>query len=161
LIHWRTESRSILGGALIVAEGCAAELTQAIAAALAAANTPPSRPLLEAQTTERVLCLAPAFVEMAREPGLPRIWACAHLSALGPVSAERPWTHLQTAFIRAWPQRGTGAFRGELETLPFSALHPADTKRSPSRHLATWSANSLEEAFAAFQSLILIPRAAA
>jgi hypothetical protein len=160
-VQWRTESRSVLGGAVMVTEGCAAELTQAIAAALAAAHAPPPRPLREAQTAERVLCLAPAFVEVAREPGLPRVWACAHLSALGPVSAERPWTHLQTAFIRAWPQRGADAYRGELETLPFSALHPADATRSPPRHVVTWSAASLEEAFAAFQALILTPRAAA
>lgn len=141
-----------------MAEGCAAELPQAVAAALAAAHAPSSGPLRDGQGAAHVMCLAPEFVEVTREVGLPRIWACAHLSALGKVSAERPWTHLQTAFIRTWPGRGASAFRGELEILPFNALHPVDSFHSQlQRNLVTWSAATFGEAVAVFRSLIVTP----
>ncbi len=159
-VHWQTETRSILGEARVVAEGSATELTQAIAAALAAAHNAPPSPSRTFSSSERVLCKAPAFVEMVREPGMPRIWACAYLSALGPISTELPWTHLQTAFIRAWPSHGKNAFRGELETLPFHALHAFDERQSSQpRDVVTWSASSLEEAMADFYSYTLSPRA--
>lgn len=160
-VHWRTQTRSLPGGVTVVAEGCAAELTQAIAAALAAAHAPPAQPSRGMQGVERVLCMAPAFVEMAREPGLPRIWSCAYLSAHGAVSADRPWTHLQTAFIRAWPGRLGPAFRGELETLPFTALGPAEDASPAPRDVVTWTGDTLDAALEGFRAHIASPRAAA
>jgi hypothetical protein len=156
--HWRTESKSFLGGDLEVARGYAAELPQAVAAALAAAHAPSSGPLRDVQGAAHVMCLAPEFVEVTREGGLPRIWACAHLSALGKVSAERPWTHLQTAFIRTWPERGANAYKGELEILPVNMLHSMNSFHSQSqRNLVTWSAATFGEAVAAFRNLINTP----
>ena len=159
-VHWRTETRAVVGaGEPMVAAGRAPDLVRGIAAALAAAHAPVLPQDGPAQADPAVLCVAPAFVPMMREPGLPGVWVCSHLSAAGPVSAERPWTHLQTAFIRAWPGGGP-AFRGELETLPFTSVMPAAVHgRMPGRELAFWSAASLEEAVRSCQTRIFAPRA--
>ncbi|MFC3126175.1 hypothetical protein ACFOD4_13990 [Pseudoroseomonas globiformis] len=157
-VHWHTETQDLATGHRSTATGEATALTQAIAAALAAAHAPPGG--AEA-ATDRVLCLAPDFVAMQREPGLPPVWCCAHLTALGTVPLDRPWTHLQTAFIRAWPGGRGQAFRGEMETLPFSALAMAGNSQADRvRDVVYWAADSLPEAVERFRALVFAPRGA-
>lgn len=149
-IRWRTESQAVAGGGRRVTEGLAEGLAAAVTAALSAAQTP-----VEA-SGGGVLCLAPAFVEMRREPGLPRIWACSHLCE------ARGITYLQTAFIRAWPGGAGPTFRGTLEILPCMP-EPAGAEKAPPLSLRrlSWSAMSLEEALHAWQSHAFAPGAVA
>jgi len=159
-VQWRTESRPLLSDiAPSVAAGRAPDLMQGIAAALAAAHAPVRFQDDARLSAETVLCVAPAFVSVVREPGLPGVWACSHLSAAGPVSAERPWTHLHTAFIRAWPGGDGPAFRCELETLPFSTVMSGmASAETDLREVALWSAGSLEEAMQSCLARIFAPR---
>ncbi|PHK93738.1 hypothetical protein CR162_17280 [Pseudoroseomonas rhizosphaerae] len=151
-MRWRTESWPLSsrgpGGLLppaaepLVMEGQAPGLMQAIALALGAAYNPP---FATEGGAEPVRCVAPAFVEMRREAGLPRIWACSHLNTLEPSSAAQPWTHLQTIFIREWPGREARArFQCELESLPFGTVIPAQAVAAP--RAPRWWAATLEEA---------------
>lgn len=160
-VQWRTESRPLfMPDAPGVASGRAPDLMRAIVAALGAAHAP-VHPQGDAMlAAEPVLCVAPAFVPLVREPGLPGVWACSHLSAAGPVSAEQPWTHLQTAFIRAWPGGSGPAFRCELETVSFVAVMAGRTgDAAPDRERDFWSAESLEEAMQGCLARIFAPRA--
>jgi len=162
-VQWRTESRALSSGALPrIAIGRAPDLMRGIVAALGAAHTP-LHPRDDATLpAAAVLCIAPAFVAMIRERGLPDVWVCSHLNAAGPVSAEQPWSHLQTAFIRAWPGGNGPAFRCELETLPFSAVMSGTAGAgSAERETTFWSAESLEEAMRGCLARIFAPRAAA
>lgn len=149
-----------------VAEGHAADLMQAIASALGAAYAPLPGPQ-GGQEGGVVQCVAPAFVEMEREAGLPRIWICSHLNAQGALPPEQPWTHLQTVLVREWPGRtaarpsaapftighlmgkpaGQERFQVELETLPFAAIIPAqgDAEAAAPQPLRWW-APTLEKA---------------
>lgn len=154
-VSWQTESWPIAvdepasllppEGEAIVSQGHAPDLMQAIASALGAAYTP--RPAA-GQHEGIVQCVAPAFVAMRREAGLPRIWVCSHLNAQGHVATAQPWTHLQTIFVREWPGSGKpGRFQCELETLPFSAVLPAQSKTGqPTRPVMRWWAPDLETA---------------
>ncbi|MXP65538.1 hypothetical protein E0493_19505 [Roseomonas sp. M0104] len=162
-VQWRTEGRALSSGEPpAVATGRAPDLMRGIVAALGAAHAPVHPRGDATPPAGTVLCVAPAFVPIAREPGLPGIWACSHLSAAGPVSAEHPWTHLQTAFIRAWPGGEGPAFRCELETLSFSAVMSGAARAgTAARETAFWSAASLEEAMQSCQARIFAPRTAA
>ncbi|MDJ0390406.1 hypothetical protein QMO56_20025 [Roseomonas sp. E05] len=162
-VQWRTESRALsAGGTPSIAAGRAPDLMRGIVAALAAAHAPVHPQGDATLPAEAVLCVAPAFVPVVREAGLPGVWACSHLSAAGPVSAEQPWTHLQTAFIRAWPGGSGPAFRCELETLPFSAVMSGTAGATAAgREMAFWSAESLEQAMRSCLARIFAPRTAA
>lgn len=162
VVRWRTETRLLSGmarqpaaAADEVAEGTAPDLPRAIAAALSAAQG-----MLQPIPAQPVLCVAPAFVEMEREAGLPRIWVCAHLSAVGPVSAEQPWTEMQTAFIRERSGH-VPEFQCTLERLPSAVLFGADPAAPPQgRCVAHWTADSLDEALRGCQERMFATRAA-
>jgi len=149
-IHWRTETQAVTGGAPRALEGISEGLANAVTTALGAAQAPAE------SGTASVLCIAPAFVEVRREPGLPRIWACSHLCEASGRS------YLQTAFIRAWPGGTGSAFRGALEILPCTPEPSGAGKPHPAlpRRLH-WSAMSLEEALRAWQVHAFAPRVAA
>jgi hypothetical protein len=154
-VTWRTETRATTGaGAPVTSEGSAPDLMGAIAAALGAAH----RPVAGAAP---VHCLAPGFVEMRREPGMPRIWVGSHLSASGPVPAGQPWSHLMTAFIREFPSRqgGPAGYRCELEMLPYAAVMPgAGSAEGKPREWQIWNAPSLEAAIRGCHERIAAPR---
>jgi hypothetical protein len=172
-VHWRTESRPLVTSsgpaAPVVAEGAAADLMQAITAALGAAHAtqplaaqPPAGPAPGATR-----CIAPGFVEIQREYGLPGIWVCSQLSAAGPVSAARPWTHLQTAYIRERRSEGRSRYLCELESLPFAAVMPAAgdllspaamPRRRPRRAPLHWQAGSLVMAMRSCLGRMFTPR---
>ncbi len=158
-VAWRTETwpcEALPGVPAQLSEGTAPDLMHAIAAALGAAHTPP---LPGEAGRAAVLCVAPGFVEMQREPGLPRIWTSAHLSAAGAVSTTQPWTHLLTAFIREWPGRQGSAYRCELETLPYAAVMPGlAPAAAPLRETACWEAATLEAAMQGCLARIFAPR---
>ncbi|MCQ4159971.1 hypothetical protein NON00_08510 [Roseomonas sp. GC11] len=163
-VNWRTETSSCLaapGEAPVVVEGSAPDLMHAIAAALGAAHAPLPPRGVEPATPAAVICIAPAFVEMQREPGMPRIWVSSHLSATGVVSAVQPWTHLITAFIREWPSGEGGGFRCELEALPYAAVMPGlATTGTPEREMQFWEAPTLEAAIRGSMVRIFAPRVA-
>jgi hypothetical protein len=169
-VHWRTESQALAAAsgsaAPVVAEGAAADLMQAIVAALGAAHAmPPAGPAPVMPGATR--CVAPGFVEIQREYGLPGIWVCSQLSAAGPVSAARPWTHLQTAYIRERRSEGHSRYLCELESLPFASVMPgsedprapaATPRRRPRRSPVHWQAGSLVVAMQSCLSRMFTPR---
>lgn len=133
----------------MVAEGHAADLMQAIASALGAAYAPLPRPgTTDGREGGLVQCVAPAFVAMGREDGLPRIWICSHLNAQGDMPPEQPWTHLQTILVREWPGRpAPERFEVEVETLPFAAIIPAQgTAGNVTSQPRRWWTSDLQEA---------------
>ncbi|WBV45452.1 hypothetical protein [Pseudoroseomonas cervicalis] len=161
-VAWRTETWPCVESPaepVQLSDGTAPDLIHAIAAALGAAHMPPRR---REASRAAVLCVAPGFVEMQREAGLPRIWVSAHLSAAGAVSTTQPWTHLLTAFIREWPGHRGGGFRCELETLPYAAVMPGLAPAAAAlRETLCWEADSLEDAMQGCLSRIFAPRVVA
>lgn len=155
-VSWRTETRALLVPPELappeLVEDTAPDLMMAIAAALGVAHG------ARAQRQEGValpaapapvLCIAPGFVEMMREPGLPGIWCCSQLSAVGEVTPQMPWTHLQTAMIRERRSAaGPGPYLCEVEVLPYRAVMPEVGMAGPRppRDLMQWSAPSLAQA---------------
>lgn len=155
-IAWTTETRPLLPQAgapeRMVTQGEAPGLLAAITAALGAAQ----RPTPDSTT----LCLAPAFVAMAREPGLPGIWVCSQLSATGPVTAEQPWSEVQTAYIREHPGQPR-PYHCTLESLPFAAvMAPSEAAPPQPRLVAHWTCPGLEAAIAECQRRMFAPRPA-
>lgn len=139
-VRWRTRTVPLDGAegaaaAPRLAEGEAEGLLAAITAALSAAQ----------QEGEAMLCHAPRFVAMEREPGLPRVWACSQMSATGQVTPERPWTEMQTAYIRerpGHPQR----FHCTLEVVPFTAVMGPEAGEADQGSRKQWWAPDLDAA---------------
>lgn len=166
-VHWRTETQALSGAPERtrprVAEGVAGNLMLAIAAALGAAHAgQPLAPGVSAPSGTAA-SIAPGFVAMRQEPGLPGIWVCSQLSALGPVSATRPWTHLQTAHVRERRDGYRRRYLCSLEVLPYAAVMPGLPEEFA--HLAAhrpamvqWTAPSLAVAMQACLIRMFTPR---
>lgn len=160
-VTWRTETRPVgePQATPLLIDGSAPDLMHAIAAALGAAHAPLPLAGNQASDLHPVYCVAPGFVEMVREPGMPRIWVGSHLSATGQAPASQPWTHLMTAFIREWPSQQGSAFRCELEMLPYAAVMPGQRSADgQEREWQLWNAGSLEEAVRGCNARIFTPR---
>lgn len=174
-LAWRTESLALGRGledvtlgaqggvaaaeAMTVAGGAETSLPSAIIAALSAAYQPLSaeldphgKPLLG------TVYVAPAFVEILREPGLPRVWACDFLSQEHRQAADGPtWTHLQSCMIRERPGHARHGFLCEVESLPPVLVMQrlrADSETLPEANSQAgyralrWSCDSLQSAIA-------------
>lgn len=133
---WRTESFALGRGpeALLLAalRGTAVEDSAALAisggeavdaAAAAASALAVARSGVETDPGEAgPVLVAPAFVEMVCEPGLPRIWGCSFYTAEAEPPPGRRWTDLQTCVIREWPGRAGEGFTCEVATAPHAEV---------------------------------------